>query len=195
MRDLQLPKTPERGDPGFKPAGIQGMSVHMPSGMRRFVLAAVAIGIPVLWAFVPYAYRVGEMQYMTFGSITLNATRRVAEHRDWRPRDALGLPIFLGLWVPLYPALQAARLLVAPNRLTARRQRVWFVEGPALLLLSPAGWWQADWALEDWNWGATALPVLYPPFWLLPGGAALAGLLALAIGIAPRSRFARFLLG
>ena len=76
-----------------------------------------------------------------------------------------------------------------------RRRWVWFVEGPALLLLSPAGWWQADWVLEDWNWGATALPVLYPPFWLLPGGAALAGLLALAIGIAPRSRFARFLLG
>jgi hypothetical protein len=49
--------------------------------------------------------------------------------------------------------------------------------------------------LEDWNWGATALPVLYPPFWLLPGGAAIAGLLALAIGIAPRTRFARFLLG
>jgi hypothetical protein len=167
----------------------------MPSGMRRFVLAAVAIGIPVLWAFVPYAYRVGEMQYMTFGSITLKATRHVAEHRDWRPQDALGLPIFLGLWVPLYPALQAARLLVAPSRLAGRRRWVWFVEGPALLLLSPAGWWQADWALEDWNWGATALPVLYPPFWLLPGGAALAGLLALAIGIAPRSRFARFLLG
>ena len=54
----------------------------MPSGMRRFVLATVAIGIPVLWAFVPYAYRVGEMQYMTFGSITLKATRHVAEHRD-----------------------------------------------------------------------------------------------------------------
>jgi hypothetical protein len=153
------------------------MSVHMPSGTRRFVLAAVAIGIPVLWAFVPYAYRVGEMQYMTFGSITF------------------GRPIFLGLWVPLYPALQAARLLVAPSRLAARRRWVWFVEGPALLLLSLVGWWQADWALGGWNWGATAPPVLYPPFWLLPGGAALAGLLALAIGIAPRSRFARFLLG
>jgi hypothetical protein len=30
---------------------------------------------------------------------------------------------------------------------------------------------------------------------LLPGGAALAGLLPLAIGIAPRSRFARFVVG
>lgn len=28
----------------------------MPSGMRRFVFAAVAIGIPMLWAFAPYAY-------------------------------------------------------------------------------------------------------------------------------------------
>jgi hypothetical protein len=191
-RDLPLPKTPETGDPGFKPAGNLGnvgshALGHAPLRAR---------GIPVLWAFVPYAYRVGEMQYMTFGSITLKATRHVAENRDWpRPQDALGLPIFLGLWVPLYPALQAARLLVSPSRLAARRRWVWFVEGPALLLLSPAGWWQADWALEDWNWGATALPVLYPPFWLLPGGAALAGLLALAIGIAPRSRFARFLLG
>jgi hypothetical protein len=105
------------------------MWVHMSSSTRRFVLAAVAIGIPVLWAFVPYAYRVGEMQYMTFGSITF------------------GRPIFLGLWVPLYPALQAARLLVAPSRLAARRRWVWFVEGPALLLLSLVGWWQADWAL------------------------------------------------
>ena len=124
MRDLQLPKTPERGDPGFKRAGTREMSVHMLSGVRRFVLAAVAIGIPVLWAFVPYAYRVGEMQYMTFGSITLRATRHVAEHRDGRPQDALGLAIFLGLWVPLYPALQAARLLVAPTRLAARRRWV-----------------------------------------------------------------------
>lgn len=98
--------------------------------------------------------------------------------------------------MPLYPALQAARLLTAPNRLATRRRRVWLVEGGTLLLLlSPAGWWQVDCALEDWNWGATALPILYPPFWLLPGGAALAGLLALAIGIAPRGRFARFLLG
>jgi hypothetical protein len=69
---------------------------------------------------------------------------------------------------------------------------VWFVEGPALLLLSPAGWWQADWVLEDWNWGATALPALYPPFWLLPGGAALAGLLALTIGIARASDLPAF---
>jgi hypothetical protein len=165
------------------------------SGMPRFVLAAFAIGVAVLWTFVPYAYRVGEMQYMTFRSITLTATRHVAKHRDWRPQDALRLPIFLGLWAPLYPALQAARLLVAPNRLAGRRRWVWFVEGPTLMLLSLAGWWQADWALADWNWGATASPVLYPPFWVLPGGAALAGLLALAIGIAPRSRFARFLLG
>jgi hypothetical protein len=52
----------------------------------------------------------------------LKATRHVAEHRDWRPQEALGLPIFLGLWVPLYPALQAARLLVAPSRLAARRR-------------------------------------------------------------------------
>jgi hypothetical protein len=36
---------------------------------------------------------------------------------------------------------------------------------------------------------------LYPPLWLLPGGAVLAGLLALAIGIAPLSRVARFVLG
>jgi hypothetical protein len=171
------------------------MSVPMPSGVRRFVLATVAIGMPVLWAFVPYAYRVGEIQYMTFGSIALTATRHVAEHRDWHPQEALGLPIFLGLLVPLYPALQAARLLVAPSQLAARRRWVWFVEGPGLLLLSLAGWWQADWSLADWNWGSTAPPVLYPPFWLLPGGAVLAGLLALAIGIAPHSRFARFLVG
>jgi hypothetical protein len=195
MRDLRLPKTPEKGDAGFEPAEIRGMSVHMAAGLRGFLLAAVTIGIPVLWAFVPYAYRVGEMQYMTFGSITLKATRHIAEHRDWHPQYALGLPIFLGLLVPLYPALQAARLLIAPSQLAARRRWVWFVEGPALLLLSLAGWWQADWALEDWNWGATAPPVLYPPFWLLPGGVVLAGLLALAIGIAPLSRVARFVLG
>jgi hypothetical protein len=69
----ELPKMAERGDPGCKPAGSRGMSVHVLSGIRRFVLAVVAIGIPVLWAFGPYAYRVGEMQYMTFGSITLRA--------------------------------------------------------------------------------------------------------------------------
>jgi len=102
-RDFPLLKMPEGTILASQPPGIRGMSVHMPSGTRRFVLAAVAIGIPVLWAFVPYAYRVGEMQYMTFGSITF------------------GRPIFLGLWVPLYPALQAARLLVAPSRLAARR--------------------------------------------------------------------------
>jgi hypothetical protein len=60
-----------------------------------------------------------------------------------------------------------------------RRRWVWFVEGRALPPLSAAGWWQADRALEDWNWGGTAPPVLYPPFGLLPGGAALVGLLAL----------------
>ena len=120
----------------------------MAAGLRGFLLAAVTIGIPVLWAFVPYAYRVGEMQYMTFGSITLKATRHIAEHRDWHPQYALGLPIFLGLLVPLYPALQAARLLIAPSQLAARRRWVWFVEGPALLLLvwrgdgKPTGRWR-----------------------------------------------------
>jgi hypothetical protein len=48
MRDLRLPKTPEKGDPGFEPAEIRGMSVHMAAGLRGFLLAAVAIGIPVL---------------------------------------------------------------------------------------------------------------------------------------------------
>jgi hypothetical protein len=81
-----------------------------PVGPHKIRFIIVTAPARVLWAFAPYAYRVGEIQYMTFGSITLKATRHVAEHRDWpRPQDAVGLPIFLGLWVPLYPALPRLR--------------------------------------------------------------------------------------
>ena len=96
-------------------------------------------------------------------------------------------------WAAL-PAMQAALLLFAPAWCGGRRRYTWFLEAILLLLVAPAALFWTDFSLASWNWGVTAPPRLFPPHWLLPGFAALAGLLAFAIGLAPRSRFARFVL-
>jgi hypothetical protein len=166
--------------------------------MRRLILAAIAVGIPVLWAFVPYGEKVGNFEYKTFGGEVLKWVREPPAEfrRPLGPEDAFALPAaILGAFGPLYPAVQAALLLFAPTWFAGRRRWVWFAEGVLLLLAASACRFAEDWSLTDFNWGATAPPRLFPPYWLLPGVAALAGLVALAIGIAPRSRFARFVLG
>ena len=166
--------------------------------MRRAVLAAVAFGIVVLWGFVPYAEKVGNFEYKILGEGVLKPAGGPPPEfpRPLQPEDAVLLSAaVLAVFGPLYPALQAALLLLAPAWFARRRRWVWLVEAVLLLLAAPATRFCEDWSLEDWNWGATAPPRLFPGYWLLPGVAALAGLMALAIGVAPRSRFARFVLG
>jgi hypothetical protein len=168
--------------------------------MRRAVLAAIAIGIAVMWAAVPYGEKPGNFDYKTIGGGVLNPLRELSDRdrpaRAWEPVDALLLPAaILAAFGPLYPAMQAALLLVAPEWFASRRRWVWFAEGVLLLISAPLTRFSQDWSLSDFNWGGTEPPRLFAPYWLLPGFAALAGLLALAIGVAPKSRFARFVLG
>jgi hypothetical protein len=133
----------------------------------------------------------------TFASTLAEAVREARDGFGPLRTDletAAKLAVFPALLVPLYPALLATRLLLAPRRLAARRRWPWLLEGGLLLLLSPLAAIWAVLALLIPLPGASSPPI-YPTLWLLPGLSAAAGLAAIAIGIAPRSRFARFVLG
>jgi len=167
---------------------------------RRAVLIAIVLTIAVLWGFVPYGQKNGG-DYKSFGSEVLRSVGELTASHGPPPRafeaaDAVVLPVgLLGAFGPLYPAVQAALLLVAPGWVARRRRWVWLIEGVLLLLAAPAAQFCADFSLAEWMWGVTTGPHLFAPYWLLPGAAALAGLVACAVGIAPRSRFSGFILG
>jgi hypothetical protein len=171
--------------------------------MRRVVLFVIAVGVPLLWAFAPCGrmppgFATDEPgQAKTFAGTLVEGAREIGEGRPQLRLDletAMLLTAFPGLAAPLYPAILAARLLAAPRRLAARRRWAWLLEGILVLLLSPVGVFWATFALVILIPGASS-PTLYPTLWLLPSFAALAGLTAIAIGIAPRGRIARFVLG
>jgi hypothetical protein len=138
---------------------------------------------------------------MSFGGGVLRSVRELAAStgpppRALEPEDAFGIPAaLLGVFGPLYPAVQATLLLFAPAWFAGRRRWVWLVEGVLLLLAAPASQFCEDFSLTEWMWGVTTPSRLFASYWLLPGAAALAGLVAFAIGSAPRSRFACFILG
>ena len=213
------------GDDGLKetPTRWRRECANLPE-MRRLVLITIAMGILLLWAIVPYGaavpYRTAGphgwcalvpcrcaavphrgmcWQNQTFGATTLETAKMLLNKH--RPMRGLSAIVFLGLLTPLYPALVAALLLAAPRWFAARRPWVWIVEGHLVLLLSPFGWF---WAFLSADAGGDPLvgrgwaggtPVLYPALWLLPGFAALAGVAAIVIGVAPRGRVARVVLG
>ena len=159
--------------------------------MRRAVLAAVAVGIVVMWGFVPYGQKSGG-EYQIYG----DGSFKLGDGPPPKPEELLLLPpTFLGKFGPLYPAVQAVLLLIAPAWFAGRRRWVCFVEGILLLLSLPATVFAEDWSLSTFMWGISTPPRRFPPYWLIPGATALAGLIALAIGIAPKSRCARFMMG
>jgi len=171
--------------------------------MRRLVLIAIAIGVPLAWALAPNGRMPPPFGFDQPGEAktflgTLAET--FEEARDgFGPlrldlETAVKLAIFPALVAPLYPALLALRLLLAPPRLAAQRRWRWLLEGALVLLLSPLAAVWAILALSILLPGAGS-PPLYPTVWLLPGLAMVAGLAAIIIGIAPHSRFARFVLG
>jgi hypothetical protein len=170
--------------------------------MRRLVLIAIAIAVPLLWAFVPY----GRMppgfgtdepgRAKTFGGMLVPHPGRSEEgpHLRLDLETAALLTAFPALAAPLYPAVFAIRLLAMPRRMAARRRWIWLLESSLVLLLSWEGIFWASFSLEIFIPGAGS-STLYPTLWLLPGFAALAALTVIAIGIMPRSRFAGFVLG
>src|SRR5262249_7358446 len=170
--------------------------------MRRLVLLAIAIAVPLLWALVPYgrmppSFGTDEPgRAKTFGGLLIPQLGRSEEgpHLRLDPETAAILTAFPALAAPLYPAGFAIPLLSTRRRMAARRRWMWLLEGILVLLLSWEGVFWASFSLEIFIPGAS-LPTLYPTLWLLPGFAALAALTAIAIGIVPRSRFARVTLG
>lgn len=162
--------------------------------IRRLILIAIAIGIPVLWGFAPYGEDPGNAPPKTYASETWQSYRKIVERGVRTPTDATLVSVnFASAFAPLYPSVAAVLLLGAPRWAAARRRWFWLLQGIAVLPLSWLCWFWADFSLTQFVWGAGPLPH-YPPLWLLPGLAALAGLAAIAIGIAPRSRFARIVI-
>lgn len=158
-------------------------------------LAAIALGIPLIWVFWPYGEHVGTSEPVTFAAVTIELVREVLhDPRGLVPEDAMFPPIVLGLLAPLYPAIAAVLLIFAPDWLASRRRWVWIVVGVAIVIVSALGWLWADFALSVIGFGMPAGPVTYLPFWLLPGIASLAGLAAISVGVAPRSGLTRLIL-
>jgi hypothetical protein len=171
--------------------------------MRRVVLITISLGIPLLWALAPYGrmppgFAMDEPgEAKTFAGTLLEGAREIGEGSPrLRPdlESAMLLTLFPALASPLYPAAFALRLLAGPRRLAARRRWAWQLEGALVLLLCPVGVFWAALALVIAVPGASS-PTIYPTLWLLPGFAMLAAAAAIAIGIGPRSRIARFVLG
>src|SRR5262245_61372367 len=158
--------------------------------------------VPLLWAFVPYGRMPPGLgadepgRAKTFSGLLVPRLGRSAEgpHLRLDLETAAILTAVPALAVPLYPAVFAIRLLATPQRMAARRRWMWLLEGIPVLLLSREGMFWASFSLEIFIPGAGP-PTLYPTLWLLPGFATLAALTAIAIGIMPRSRLARFVLG
>ena len=173
--------------------------------MRRFILVAVALGIPLLWAFVPYGRMAPDLTGVPGEARTFAATLLQAAKEAWHDSlitslingDIIETIVFMagffGLFTLLYPAVIAMQLLAAPRWLVVRQRWAWIVEGVLVLLLSPFGLFWAVFSVLILVPGA-ASPPLYPLLWLLPGVAVLAGMAAIMIGIAPRGRIARFIL-
>ena len=65
--------------------------------MRRTLLAAIAIGIVVMWACLPYGEKVGNFEYKSFGGSFLTSLRQWGEPgpppRPWGPEDVVALPM------------------------------------------------------------------------------------------------------
>ena len=164
--------------------------------MRRVILIAIAFGIPLVWALAPFGRTVDMMgtgEPRTFAATTLRLAQEASqsESRELVPI----LPIlFLGLLSPLYPVLVGTLLLTVPRWFATRRRWVWIVEGILGMSLSPVGLVVAYLDLLVLVPGASD-PVPYLPLWLLTGCAALGGIAATMIGIAPRGRIARIVLG
>jgi hypothetical protein len=164
--------------------------------MRRVILIAIAFGIPLLWALAPYGRTVDMMgtgEPRTFASTTLRLAQE-ASRSDSRELVPILPILFLGLLSPLYPALVGTLLLTVPRWFATRRRWVWIVEGIVGLLLSPVGLVVAYLDLLVLVPGASD-PVPYVPLWLLTGCAALGGIAAIMIGVAPHGRIARTVLG
>ena len=166
--------------------------------LRRALLAAIAVGLPLVWAFAPYGRTVdmiGGGREETFAGAALRAVGEVLHSESAIDTGHAILAIaLLGLFAPLYPAVIAALLLAVPRRMAARRRRAWVLEGAATLLLSGPGGLAAILYISILIPGAPR-PVLWFPLWLLTGGAAAGGLAAIWLGIARRGRLARIVFG
>ena len=170
--------------------------------MRRVVLIAIALGIPLLWALAPNGRMPPPFGFdepgraKTFAGTLAETVREASDGFGPLRLDtetAIKLAAFPGLLAPLYPAVVALLLLAAPRWCAARRRWAWILEGVIVLLLTPIGGFWALFSLLILIPGAGS-PPLYPTRWLLPGGAALAAIAAIWIGIARRGRIARFVL-
>ena len=162
-------------------------------------------GVPLLWALVPYGRMAPDMMGEPGEVRTFAATLIRAAEEAWHDSpitrfingDIVETIVFMasfgGLLSPLYPAVIAMRLLSAPRWLVARRRWTWIVEGVLILLLSPFGLFWAVFSLLILIPGAPS-PPLYPILWLLTGIAVLGGVVAVAIGVAPRGRIGRLIL-
>ena len=183
----------------------------MSGAIRRAIFAVLAIGIPVLWADVPYGKMMLDGSPKTFASTALDlADVALRERRggqagafdlipsredenDYATHIILQL-LFLALLTPLYTAFFAALASIVPRWLAIQWPEVWIATGGIILALSPLG------LATAWYWliliisSAPGLE-LYAVFWLLPGIATLHGVVAIAIGLAPRGMIARTVLG
>jgi len=164
--------------------------------MRRVILIAIAFGIALLWTLAPFGRTVDMMGTGEPRTFAATAIRLAQEASRGDIRDLVPiLPIlFLGLLSPLYPASVGMSPLAVPRWLATRRRWVWIVERIVGLSLSPVGLVVAYLDLLVLVPGASD-PVPYLPLWLLTGCAALGGIVAIIIGIAPRGRIARTVLG
>src|SRR5215470_16918879 len=109
--------------------------------MRRFILVAVALGIPLLWAFVPYGRMAPDLTGEPGEARTFAATLLQAAKEAWHDSlitslingDIIETIVFMagffGLFTLLYPAVIAMQLLAART----------LVGGPAALGLDRRG--------------------------------------------------------
>lgn len=166
--------------------------------VRRALLAAIAVGIPLLWAFAPYGRTVdmiGGGVADTFAGAALRVVQEATQSTGKLGFEHAILAIgFLGLFAPLYPAVIAALLLAAPRRMAARPRWVWPLEGAIVFSLAGPGCVLAILYVAILMPGAPP-PVLWFPLWLLPGCAAAGGLAAIWLGVARHGRFARMVFG
>jgi hypothetical protein len=109
--------------------------------MRRVILIATVLGIPLLWTLAPFGRTVDVMGTGEPSTFAATAIRLAQEASRGDIRDLVPiLPIlFLGLLSPLYPALVGMSPLAVPRWLATRRRWVWIVERIVGLSLSPVG--------------------------------------------------------